>query len=359
MTISTDFLVRKDDLRTTEVHETPLPALADGQVLLRIESFALTANNITYGVVGEQLAYWQFFPAPEGWGRIPVWGHAVVEESRHPEIAAGERVYGYLPMSTHLVVEPGKVAAGLFRDMAAHRQPMSAVYNQYRRLAADPAHDPAHEGERMLFEPLFLTSFLIEHMFRSAGFFGAEAMILTSASSKTAMALAHVARAASPQVQRIGLTSRGNIAFVTGTGLYDRVIAYDEIDRLDPDMPAVSVDFAGNGKVLSAIHDRLGDTLKYSCLVGVTHWEGRGLAEDIAGPKPILFFAPHHAEALIGEIGAEGFQKAVAERWRAFVRDAAGWVTVKRGAGADDVARVYQATLAGEAHPETGHVLSL
>ncbi len=42
-----------------------------------------------------------------------MWGHAVVEASNHAEFAEGERVYGYLPMGTHLDVLPGKVSAGL------------------------------------------------------------------------------------------------------------------------------------------------------------------------------------------------------------------------------------------------------
>jgi hypothetical protein len=66
----------------------------------------------------------------------PMWGHARVIESRHPEIAVGERVYGYLPMASHLDVRPGKVTAGGFLDTTDYRQPMSPVYNTYTRLAA-------------------------------------------------------------------------------------------------------------------------------------------------------------------------------------------------------------------------------
>ena len=42
-------------------------------------------------------------------GIVPMWGHAKVVESNHPDIAVGERVYGYLPMGTHLDVVPGKI----------------------------------------------------------------------------------------------------------------------------------------------------------------------------------------------------------------------------------------------------------
>jgi NADPH:quinone reductase-like Zn-dependent oxidoreductase len=359
MTVSTDFLVSKSDLGQTRLTETDLGDLADGQVLLRIEKFALTANNITYAVVGDQMAYWNFFPAEDGWGRVPVWGFATVAESRHPEIAVGERVYGYLPMSSHLVVEPGKIADGTFLCMAAHRQPMNRVYNNYRRLAADPAHNPDLEEYRALFEPLFMTSFLIEAFMRRQDYFGAKSLLMTSASSKTGMALAQVAKARSPQIERVGLTSAGNVEFVEGLGLYDRVIAYDAIGYLDAAIPSVVVDFAGNGKTLSAIHNHFADNLKYSCLVGATHWEARGLAPDIAGPTPILFFAPDHVVAMTDEFGPEGFGMEVGKAWGSFIGEAKGWVDVLRREGGEAASETYAILLGGKASPRDGFILSL
>ena len=82
-----DFVVSRSDLRRTAfvpAAQTPDTALDTGEILVRITRFALTANNITYGAVGEMIGYWTFFPAPEGWGRIPVWGFADVVRSQHP-----------------------------------------------------------------------------------------------------------------------------------------------------------------------------------------------------------------------------------------------------------------------------------
>src|SRR5215831_12611698 len=104
-----DLEVKRDDLRTTRTIERDEAPLDDGQALLRVSLFALTANNVTYAVVGEMMSYWKFFPAENGWGRVPVWGYADVESSRTPALREGERVYGYLPMSSHLVVEPTHV----------------------------------------------------------------------------------------------------------------------------------------------------------------------------------------------------------------------------------------------------------
>ena len=354
--------VNKQALTQTQVQESVLPPLSEGAVRLRIQSFSVTANNITYAVIGDMFGYWNFFPADGGFGVVPMWGHAVVEGSRCPDIAVGERVYGYLPMGTHLDVVPGKVSAGGFTDLAAHRQPMSPIYSQYSRLAGDPEHDPAKEAERMLFGPLFKTGFLIEAMLRRKSWFGAENLLITSASSKTAMGLARVAKDLSPSIKRIGLTSKGNVDFVVGTGLYDGVMAYDELGAL-PETASVCVDFAGNSRLLRAIHERLASHLNYSCLVGATHVDARGpnsagaSGGEIPGPKPVLFFAPDHAVATIQELGPKGFGEAVGRSWKSFLTAADGVVDIEIRAGLKAAETAFVETLQGRTDPQKGIII--
>lgn len=356
--------VKKAALSETFAHDDELPALGDGEVRLRIESFSVTANNITYAVIGDMFGYWNFFPAEGDYGVVPMWGHATVEESRHPDITVGERVYGYLPMGTHLDVLPGKVSVSGFTDMAAHRQPMSPIYNQYARLAADPEHDPAEEAERMLFGPLFKTGFLIEAMFRREGWFGAQNLIMTSASSKTAMGLASVAKDLSPDIRRIGMTSAGNVGFVKGSGLYDEVVAYENVAVL-PQTPSVSVDFAGNSNLLRGIHEALGEQLKYSCLVGATHVDARGANSaggsggGLPGPAPILFFAPDHAVATVQELGPKGFGEAVAKSWKSFLGAVDGVVDIDERQGLTAAADAFVSTLQGTTNPQKGIIIRL
>ena len=349
--------VKKAELSKTDIVDLPDAPLAQGAVRLKVDSFAVTANNVTYAVIGDMFQYWNFFPAPDGWGIVPMWGHAHVEASNCPELAVGERVYGYLPAATHLDVVPGKISAGGFTDMADHRQPMSPFYNQYSRLAADPEHDPAHEDARMIFGPLFKTGFLIEAFYRRQDWFGAEALVMTSASSKTAMALAHCAKIGSPQIRRIGLTSPSNIAFVTASGLYDAVVAYDAVADLAR-CPAVSVDFAGNAAVLRAIHTHFGDDLRFSSTVGMTHVGARaGEGAPLPGPDPTLFFAPTEALETIKDMGPAGFAQAVGAAWSSFIAAAQGIVTVEHRTGLAAADAVFRATLQGEQSPEIGVVV--
>lgn len=350
--------VKRNAITQSRIVNAPLSPLGDGEVRLKVESFSVTANNVTYAVAGNSFGYWNFFPGEGDWGVVPVWGHAVIAQSHCEGLTVGERVYGYLPMAEHLDVLPGQVSVGGFTDMAAHRQPMSPIYNQYSRLAADPEHDPAREGERMIFGPLFKTGFLIESFMRREQWFGAEALICTSASSKTAMATASVARDKSPGVKRIGLTSVGNVEFVRRGGFYDEVLSYDQVADLRQS-GSVLVDFAGNAQLIHAVHTALGDHLKYSCTVGATH-VGAGFGQDngpLPGPAPVLFFAPHHAVAAIQELGPRSFGEAVAASWARFIGEADGAVAIDQRTGLEAAAEAFVATAEGRADPSIGIVI--
>ena len=72
---------------------------APGAVELHVDRFGFTTNNVTYGLWGDVFSYWKFFPAPDGWGQIPVWGFGEVTSSGVDGIAVGERFYGYFAMS--------------------------------------------------------------------------------------------------------------------------------------------------------------------------------------------------------------------------------------------------------------------
>lgn len=359
---SVDFRVRRDDLQRTSVVTTPLAPLVDGEVLLAIDAFGFTANNVTYAAIGEMFGYWKFFPAPDGWGRVPVWGFANAIASRHREVGVGERFFGYFPMSTHLVVRPDRVAADGFTDVTPHRTELPPVYNRYVRTSSDPAYEAKHEDAYMLLRPLFATAFLLDDLLADGGFFGARAIALASASSKTAIGLASLlsARPNRPY-QVVGLTSAGNVDFVRGLGWYDRVVTYDGLDAdLAPDEPLVFVDMAGNGAVRDAVHRRCGDALRYSCSVGLTHHDRMAPPPaDLPGPAPAFFFAPDRVQQRTRDWGAAGLQERLGAALRKAIADSERWMRVQHGRGSADVERVYRAMLGGRTHPAEGHALAL
>lgn len=355
--MAADFLVNRTDLHDCRVTERTNPDLAPGEVLLAVDAFGLTTNNITYAVFGAAMSYWEFFPAEDGWGRVPVWGFADVVDSEHDEIATGTRVYGYLPPSTHLVVAPGRVSARTFLDTSPHRAALPAAYNSYTRVTGDPAYTAAHEPEQMLLQPLFFTSFLLDDFLGEADMFGARAAVLSSASSKTALALAFLL-SRREGVDVVGLTSPRSVEFVEGVGVYDRVVTYEDVASL-PVVGSVYVDMAGDSEVRGAVHARLGNELAHSCAVGVTHREQMGATADLPGPAPQFFFAPDRVGKRSRDWGADGLAERLGEAWTPFVDWSTGWLVVDRDHGPEAVTRVYLDLLEGRADPTVGHVLSM
>jgi len=301
------------------------------------------------------------FPhAREGFGRIPVWGFADVLASSVPGVSVGDRVYGYLPMSTHLLVKPGRVSERSFFDISEHRQERAPIYNQYAFTRSDPVYKSEDEAVISLFRPLFTTSFLIDDHLRDSDCFGAKSVVLTSASSKTALGLAFLLSGdKSHGASVVGLTSAANRSFVEGLGCYDEVVPYDEVEAM-PAVDTVLVDMAGNADVLARVHRHFGDALKSSTRVGGTHWSGGFTATGpLPGPKPEFFFAPSHAQDRVKRWGGDGFQARLNARWTDLVARLPDWLTIIEGRGQAATMQCYQDTLAGAIRPHEGRILSL
>ncbi len=373
------FQVRKDQLANTRMVTLPGEALQLNHVRVRIDRVSYTANNISYAAFGETMQYWQFFPAAgadaAGWGCIPVWGFGTVVESTHADVRMGERLWGYWPMASHAVLEPDHSSPRGFVDAAAHRAALPGVYNQYLRCEVDAFYTADSEAEQALLRPLFTTAWLIDDFLADNAFFGIDtdravqgAVLLSSASSKTAYAtaerLAFRARshaAAHRSALRVGLTSARNVAFCESLGVYDRVLAYGQLDALDSFTPCVVVDFAGDAPLRRAIHTRFA-RLAYSCSVGATHVEQLGGAgSDLPGPRPVFFFAPAQADKRRAEWGAQELGRRVGEAWHAFMsrvmQPPAPWLVVRRHVGIEGFAQAHAIVLAGQADPREGHVI--
>jgi hypothetical protein len=316
-----DVEVRRDDPRTTQVVDAP-----EGNV--RIERFALTANNVTYGVMGDALSYWTFFPASaEGWGRIPVWGLGTVLET-------GQTIYGYFPMSSSATMT---LDESLF-ERSEHRSGLPATYNRYMRMAPDTPH----LDEMLILRPLFGTSFLLSDYLEG----DETTVVLGSASSKTAYGLAFL-------LERpvVGLTSPRNQEFVESLGVYDRVLTYDEVESLRGE-PVVYVDMSGDASVRDALH-AVAD-VRRSVAVGATHWEAvRG------GFEGEFFFAPTHIEQMTERLGGAELMRRMGEAWVALMGRVGDWMTIEHVSGPEEVQRVWRSLVDGDVDPSRGYVARL
>jgi hypothetical protein len=359
---SIDFVVARNDLQQCKFIRTQLPDAAElpaEALLVKIDRFAFTANNITYAVLGDQLKYWQLFPAPENFGNIPVWGFGEVIASTHPTIAEGERLFGYFPMATHLVIEAADVSKRGLRDDAAHRQGVAPVYNAYARVSGDPAFAGRQGDYQALLRPLFMLSFLVDDFLAENALFGARRVMLSSASSKTAFGLAHLLHTLRKEVRVIGLTSAANTDFVRSLGCYDEVVTYDAVTSLPSDSPVAFVDMAGNSALRATLHRHFGDQMKYSGRIGLTHRSSSPDEGELPGVKPSWFFAPDQIRKRAREWGPGGIDMRFGAAWSGFAPMLERWLTVIEGRGEDAVKQVYLDTLGGRVPPEQGRILSL
>jgi hypothetical protein len=368
--VALDFEIRRDDLTAARFHESEPAPPREGEVLFAIDRFALTANNITYAAFGERLKYWEFFPAERPWGRIPAWGFGTVVASECAGVAPSERYYGYFPMSSHVVVRPERISPAGFSDGAVHRKALHPLYNQYARTETDPLYDAAHEPETLLLRPLFITSFVLDDVLGDNAYFGADTVVLSSASSKTAWGLAFLLserKRRGENIRTIGLTSQRNAAYVERLGFYDRVVPYDAYASIPADTRIAFVDFAGDVALRDALHRHFGDNVCYSTAVGFSHNEAlpsKATRDDsLPGATPQTFFAPDHIRKRASDWGPGGFASRFAAAWRAVIVPAGdpanGWIRVEEHRGPRALEEVYRDALAGKIAPDAGNVLAL
>jgi hypothetical protein len=352
-----DFQIARDDLRRCRVVDAQPADLGDGLARLAVERFGLTANNITYAKFGDAMSYWNFFPAEDGWGHMPVWGFARVSESRHRIIEEGIRVYGYLPPAGELIVTPQRVDERGFRDGAPHRAELPAVYNAYALTTADPVYDADSEDLQMLLRPLFFTSYLIDDFLADRGLLDGNVIVLSSASSKTAIGLAFLL-SRRDRVEVIGLSSARGAEFARTLGCYAEVLSYDDGASL-PDHDAVYVDMAGDARVRDLVHRHFDARLVHSAVVGATHHDRMGaVPDDLPGPRPAFFFAPDQVSKRTKEWGAAEFERRLADAWRPFMEWTGGWLEVIHGEGGEALAQAYLELLDGHVEPAKAHVFS-
>ncbi len=353
-------LVNRKELRETRVVEAERPEIADGQALLRVERFGLTANNVTYAAFGEAMRYWEFFPTgEEGWGHLPLWGFAEVEDSKAAGVEAGGRIYGYLPSSRWLLTEPAGVRDGSFTDAVAHRATLPSAYQGYVATGDDPFYTNDSEELQMLLRPLWYTSWLLADELQDGGMAGARTAIFSSASSKTALGTAFALKQEGAEIEIVGLTSSRSRGMVEDLDLYDRVEEYDAAGTLG--VEATYVDFSGDGALRFAVHEGLGDSLRASVAVGATSWDELGArgGDTLPGPQPRLFFAPDRVTKRGGDWGREGLNTRVADAWHPFAKWVGGWLEVEAAEGFGAAESTYLELLDNGVGPQTAHVFSL
>lgn len=367
----------KEELQTSKINLTErrivttdfnLDDLNEGEIIVEIESFAFTSNNVTYGVAGEMMGYWKFFPStkdPENiWGCIPMWGFAKIKHSNNEELKTGERLFGYFPASNILVMKPIKISQKTFIDGQDHRKDLPPVYNNYIRLNNEDSYNKDNDNLRALLFPLHITSFCLCDYLQYEDYLGAEQIIIVSASSKTAIGLAQGLHREKGGPEIVGLTSKRNLDFVKDLNSYDHVITYDELDNINIDSAAVMVDMAGNREILGKLHSSLGNKMIKCITVGMTHWDNETTADDTMGQlmnreRTEFFFAPDHIQKRISDWGTEGYNQKTSSFMDTRAEQSKSWMNIKEVSGLDNFLSTYDNVIQGDINPNEGIIVNI
>ena len=358
----------KNDLLKTRIVQTQNIEIKEGEISVLIESFAFTSNNVTYGVAGDTIGYWQFFKATEDknndWGCIPVWGFAKIIKSNVEELIVGERLFGFFPPGDILNLKPIKVTNQGFADGKEHRKDLPALYNNYIRLSGDANYDASIDNIRSLLFPLHVTSFCICDALEDEAYYEAEQILIVSASSKTAIGVAQGLQETSNTPSIIGLTSQKNLDFVNNLNCYDEVITYDQLSKVNFNLKSVMVDMAGSREILGTLHGSLGNKMLKCLTVGMTHWDNEVTAEDALGQAMLrerteFFFAPAHIQKRVKDWGYEGYNQKINEFMKTRSNQSIDWMTVKEIAGLENFISTYEKFVSGDINPNEGIIVEL
>ncbi|MGB2342198.1 MAG: DUF2855 family protein [Flavobacteriaceae bacterium] len=359
------FQVVKSNFTKNNIQEIPEDHLnlSEGEILVQIDLFSFTSNNITYAVSGNIIRYWEFFPAlgeqTQEWGVIPVWGFADVVESKTESIPVGDRIFGYFPPATHLKIKADRITEKRFIDGSEHRASLPPTYNLYKRVLSESNYDKNFDRDRALFYPLYITSFCLWDSLKENNWHGAKQIVILSASSKTSIGLAYALHQDDSSPKAVGITSNQNLKAIEKLGFYDSSLTYEQVSNLDNSLPTVVVDMSGNNSVLVNLHQSLKNQMKFTLKVGLTHWKETNPNEGIIRERSKFFFAPSHIEKRIQDWGSSEFDRKTSSFLVAATTQTKKWLNYKELQGLKELKTLYQDVCSGSVPADVGLIVKM
>ena len=271
------------------------------------------------------------------------------------------RSSGYFPSSKYMLakVDQGDINRHNFYALRPHLPNDRRPYNQITRCSADPLYNPKAEDAIMLYRPLFWTSFWAEDWLTSKAPRSSDAVIISSASSKTGFCLALVVKKRNPERRTIGLTSKRNVDFVKSLGVFDDVIQYDDFQSIDIKRgPYVYADVAGNDELNEKVLGHLEKALAFGFVLGMSHGSPESKPKKNAHGME-MFFMPEWMHDVRKRTSVQEIARRQKEAWEWLMVDGKNWVRFQSYEGGPAVLRKLKATLSGSVGPDEGLVFSL
>jgi hypothetical protein len=248
----------------------------------------------------------------------------------------------------------------------------------------------------MLYRPLFWTSYWCEDWLFSSRYRDASAILISSASAKTAFCLAYLLKKRitrgeiSPDIKVIGLTSKKNLAFTQNLGHYDGVYDYDMFTSEGPFQGKlgerwVYVDVAGNEslnkRVLAHFASPYTGNLAACVSLGLTNvtpstssasleWSTNPFSAAPPAPASVVanettfwpkfeqFFMVEWLNVRRQQISVQEIFSRQDQAWKELMADCIGWVRLDH-VYADGVKRAYLDAMKHGLGPDRGLIWSL
>ncbi len=421
-TVNYSFVTKKENrskielLKTRATTKNEIDSEED-KIKFKVIKGSLTANNKFYLAFGDKppFNFFNCYPVDAersclvspsandenvgtSYAHPCVWGIAQVTESRLENVEVGTKFIAMLPIGETVSFKNAWLDSEDDNKLIVDRPNTNPAYNVFTKLNdLGDGNDERYEDIALACMPGISTGFGLNYNLRKNDFYSADVIVLTSASSKVALALALYLRYNGkdddqPKVMKkiVGYTSESNREFCRKTGLYDEVLGYDDSlssSSANEKKRYVIIDIAGRGIVYSkallepnveivkllTIGNASGTPDKDSTfalfpmkakikmlltMLNVLPWFASWL-----NPVEELYLIFMDLEDMKSELGIEKLQATMKEYERVFCKAATGygkeWISIRTCDSENSIQTAFQDILQGSVPPSETIILDV
>ena len=122
---------------------------------------------------------------------------------------------------------------------------------------------------------------------------------------------------------------------------------------------AALIDMSGSGAVIGRLHKHLGDAMRYTSMVGLTHYDEAGMGADFIKDRSQMFFAPGHIQKRAQEWGPGVFDGKAMDLFTRAAGESREWLEIRRGEGGAGCRGAWNEVLAGETPPTAAWTVAI
>ncbi|GAA6170181.1 DUF2855 family protein [Sessilibacter corallicola] len=339
----------------------PRHYLQDGAFLAKLERFGFSGSSLpqSQSTVSNPSNFVQE-NASDTTQNLYVWGYAQIIESNREGFDKGLGFYGWFPMTRYLVWNPDREVVSTQMRVGSEND---SVVKAHTMPALDEAElfDLIDPDLYVYLRPMLDVAFALGRTLLENGFKGAQQLVITGASSKTALILAFFLKywrsiggfSNVPKV--VGITSHRHRNHIDGLQYYDEIHTYNDISRL-LQAPSLVVDLSSGPQILAMLHYHLKSQLVYVYGFGLPHATLESKPTNDAFPMGEIFNPQDFFQQVMGYDTRARMAFEFKEHCVLACEAFSSWLSPQLIDGAEEVRWVYQQILAGKSDPAVAYL---